>query len=135
MSSNQPNIIPDTIVIGNPAQVVQTPDEYLDVAAIQAQNLASTTWRKFAYGNPDDPTQIGDPVVVEQGKYAFVLVGIADEPITSEQFFQMSAAISQALPTIKGVGTVRQDFVPAISDGYTATIDGELRLLYVPTSK
>ena len=127
------NTIPGTIVIGNPAQVVQTPDEYLDVTAIQAQNLASTTWRRFAYGKPDDPTAEGDPVVVEQGKYAFVLVGIADEPVTPEQFFQMSGIIAEALPTIRAVGTVRQDFVPAISDKYTATIDGELRLLYLQT--
>ena len=80
------------------------------------------------YGDFENPNDVGEPVKLIQGKYAFVLVGIADEPITPEDFFRLSAVIQQELPEIKGVGTVRQDSIPVISEEVTVAYAGNLRL-------
>jgi len=129
--SNNPNIIDGTIVIANPAIVVE-PEE-IDVAQLKAENLPKQTRLPFNYGNPENTANVGEPVKVLQGKYAFVLVGIADEPITPQDFFRMSTVISKELPVIRAVGTVRQDFVPEISEDYTVIYNGELKLFAYPT--
>ena len=127
---NRPNIIDGTIVIANPALVVER--EELDVVKLKADSLPKQTKLPFNYGNLSDPTIVGEPVKVIQGKYAFVLVGLAEEPISPEDFFRMSSVIAQELPVIKGVGTVRQDFIPVISEDYAVAYVGDLKLVAYP---
>jgi len=132
--SNNPNIIPGTIVIANLAQVVE-PQE-LDVEELKASNLPKQTQRPFYYGDMEDPTKIGEPVKVIQGKYAFILVGIADEPVPPPDFFRLADVIKEELPYIQGVGTVRQDAVPVISEepgDYTVVYSGDLKLIAYKT--
>ena len=126
------NIVPGTIVIANPAQIVTVSEDQLDPVEMQCNIIEQATRRAFTYGNFNDPRKPGLPAVVEQGKYAFVLLGIADHPITPDQFFQMSAVIQEELPNIKAVGTVRQDLIPHISDDYLAAFEGELRVRLFP---
>jgi len=97
---------------------------------MQAKAIAEKTNRPFTYGHFENPEKAGDPVLVAQDKYAFILVGIADSPITPESFFRLADVIALEEPDIKAIGTVRQDYVPPVSAALTAKLVGEIRLEY-----
>ena len=125
-----PNIIPGTIVIGDPALVVDLPE--VNVIEVKANAMAQQTNRPFTYGNPNDPTSAGEPVNLIQGEYAFVLVGMAKKPISPEDFFRLSAVIAQELTDITGVGTVRQDLIPVIAEDWATAYVGNLQVIAYP---
>jgi len=74
MSTVDLNLIPDTIVIGNPALVVDSSEESVDAALMQAKAIAEKTNRPFTYGHFENPEKAGAPVLVAQDKYAFSVV-------------------------------------------------------------
>jgi hypothetical protein len=123
------NRIEGTIMIGNPALVVKVPDEVLDAAAIKASLLPNETRRPFAYGDPNDPSLIGNSVKVIQGGCAIILEVLVDEPLTLEEFAAVCEKIRTISPKVTHVGTIREDHVPVISPDYETMMVGDLCLM------
>ena len=101
-----------------------------------AAQITHDSRRNFRYGNSDNPEQDGAPVLVPQNKYAYVAVIVSESQITEPEMTSLSQAIKNIAPNkITEVNVVKQYFIPSVSEEYNASLDGSLRIKYLPHPK
>ena len=133
--SDDLNLIPDTIIIANPALIVDESENIPDVAMMLARELTNKTARSISYGDFEDPTRAGQPVYVIQGKYVVLLAAIVDEPLTVPECLLLGQAVEGISSKVEAVGTLRQDFIPVISPNLAAKLGGSIWLEYEKRSE
>ena len=124
------NLIPDTIIIANPALVVDESANVPDLAKMLAKELTNKTSRPLTYGDFEDPAKAGQPVYVLQGKYVVLLAAVVDEPLTVQECLLLGQAVEGISSKVEAVGTLRQDFIPVVSPNLAAKLGGEIWLEY-----